>query len=679
MKVSELWLKTLINPPLTAAAVSEQLTNAGIEVDSLDFDAATNQHIFTFKIPPNRGDCLSIEGIARELSLLNSMPYQAITIPIIQSSHTEVFPIYVKSPELCPRYRGCIVKDIQNTAPTPAWMKDRLITSGIRSISPVVDILNYVMLELGQPLHAFDLSNLDAELVIRKSIAGECITLLDEREIVLDADTLVIADKSTVQAIAGIMGGLYSSVTEKTTSVFIECAYFDPIAIRLAGSRYSIKTDSAYRFERGIDPQLQERALARVLQLLMEITGGSCGPIMEQKSDENLPKPQTVFLKTNQIERLLGVSFSADEIVSILNQGGFKVALESEGFKVHVPSFRHDITMPVDLIEEIARIHGLHQLPSTKLTGVLNEDLSMQTKIPTERLKSILVDRGYSEVITYSFGDLKISQIFDPDRKPLVLKNPISAEMAAMRFSLLPGLVEALMTNQRRQVLRARFFEMGVCFFEIDGKTIEKPILSGLIAGNVYPEQWGIPTRLQDIFDIKVDVEALLAKLGKESILFERAEHPALHPGQTARILRDGRVIGFVGALHPRIIKAFSLEGPVSVFEIEMQGLAVAQLPAFVSFSKFPAIRRDIAILVDKAIYADKLRSNIVHAAGEFLQSVSLFDVYQGKGIPPDKKSVALGLILQHPSRTLVEGEVTEILNTVVASLKKEFDAMLRD
>jgi phenylalanyl-tRNA synthetase beta chain len=679
MKVSELWLRTFINPPLSAPELAEQLTNSGLEVDSLDFDVATQQNIFTLKIPPNRSDCLSTEGLARELALLNAMPYQAIIVPPITPSHSETFPIRVEAPALCPRYRSCIIKNINNTAVTPDWLKERLTSSGIRSLSPVVDILNYVMLELGQPMHAFDLAKLKSELVIRKSIAGERITLLDDREIVLDADTLVIADTSTVQALAGIMGGLHSSVTDNTSAVLIECAYFDPIAIRLAGSRYGIKTDGAYRFERGVDPLLQERALARALQLLIDITDGSCGPIFEQKSDATLPKQPTIFLKTDQISRLLGLSFPANEVVSILNQGGFQVTIEKDGFTVRVPSFRQDISIPVDLIEEIARVHGLHRLPSANLTGALDYAAGGVGKIPAERLKSLLVDRGYYEAITYSFGDLKTSELFESASEPLVLKNPISAEMAAMRLSLLPGLVEAVATNQRRQAMRARFFEMGVCFLNVEGKTIEKPMLSGIISGSKYPEQWGAATQPQDFFDIKMDVEALLALMGRDVILFESAEHPALHPGQTARILRTGKPIGFVGTLHPRIIKALSLEGSISVFELEMKGLVGSELSAFIPLSKFPAIRRDIALLVDKSLCVAELKASIEKSTGEFLRSVSLFDVYEGKGIPVDKKSVALGLILQHPSRTLVEGEGNDIVTAVVASLQKQFNAILRN
>ncbi len=338
MKVSELWVRALINPPLSVQALAEQLTNAGIEVDSLDFDTTTQQNIFTLKIPPNRGDCLSIEGIARELSLLNAMPYQVIETSSITPEHSEIFPIRIEASELCPRYMGCVVKNIDNTVQTPDWLKERLTLGGIRSLSPVVDILNYVMLELGQPMHAFDLLKLDSELIIRKSVADESIMLLDGREIILEPDTLVIADKSRLQALAGIMGGLYSSVIENTTAVLIECAYFDPIAIRLASSRYSIKTDGAYRFERGVDPLLQQRALLRTLALLREITGSSSGPIFEQKNDLVLPKQPTIFLKLDQISRLLGRSFSTDAVVTILKQGGFSVALTQDGFKVSVPS-----------------------------------------------------------------------------------------------------------------------------------------------------------------------------------------------------------------------------------------------------------------------------------------------------------------------------------------------------
>lgn len=679
MKVSELWLRALINPKHAAPALAEQLTNAGIEVDSLDFDPETQQNIFTLKIPPNRGDCLSIEGIARELSLLNAIPYQAIAVPAITPSHADIFSIRIDVPTLCPRYMGCIVKNVNNTVTTPDWIKERLASDDIRSLSPVVDILNYVMLELGQPMHAFDLAKLDTELVVRKSKAGERIKLLDEREMVLDADTLLIADKSKAQALAGIMGGLDTSVTENTNTVLIECAYFDPVAIRLASSRYSIKTDSAYRFERGVDPELQTRALARALQLLAEITGGNSGPVVEKKNEAALPKSVTLFLKTEQITRLLGVSFPAAEVVSILKQGGFDVMVEKEGFKVSVPSFRQDITIPADLVEELARVHGLHRLPSANLTGALGYTAGNGSKIPVERLKALLVDRGYYEAITYSFGDLKTATLFEPNSEPLALKNPISTEMAVMRTSLLPGLVQALAANQRRQVMRSRFFEAGVCFLDVEGKTTEKPMLSGLISGSRYPEQWGIRTEPQDFFDIKVDIEALLGLVSRETVVFKIAEHPALHPQQSARIFKKGQPIGFVGALHPRIIKALSLEGTVSVFELEMQGLMPSQLPSFAPLSKFPAIRRDIAILVDKSICAAELKSNIEQSAGEFLQSISVFDLYEGQGIPSGKKSMALGLILQHPSRTLVEGEGNEIVMTIVDALKKQFDAILRN
>ena len=678
MKVSELWLRSLISPPCSAEAVAEQLMTAGIEVDSLDFDAATQQNIFTLKIPPNRGDCLSIEGIARELSLLNGMPYQPKLTPIIRPSHLETFSVGIDAPELCPRYTGCIVKNIDNTQKTPDWLNTRLASSGIRNLSPVVDILNYLMLELGQPMHAFDLATLGSELVVRKSMLGERIRLLEGREIVLDAETLVVADKFQLQSLAGIMGALHSSVTENTTAVFLECAYFSPVAIRLASSRYGLKTDAAYRFERGVDPLLQGRALARALELLGEITGGSSGPVFEEKNDATLPKQPTIFLKKEEISRLLGVCFSTDEVVSIFTQGGFQVTPEKAGFNVKVPSFRQDIAIAVDLIEELARVHGLHRLPSATLKGALDYSRAAG-KMPVERLKAVLVDRGYYETINYSFGDLKTTELFQPNCEPLVLTNPISVEMRAMRVSLLPGLIQALVTNQRRQVIRARFFETGLCFFKSEQKIIEKSVLSGVISGSNYKEQWGVAERCQDFFDIKKDVEALLALVGKQSILFEKGVHPAMHPLQTARILRDGQPIGFVGALHPRIIKALSLEGSISVFELEMQGLTSTELPTFVPFSKFPTIRRDIAILVDKSLSAAELQSSIEQSAGKFLRSLSLFDVYEGKGIPADKKSVALGLILQHPSRTLIEAEGNDILNTVLSSLYKAFDVILRN
>lgn len=680
MKVSELWLKTFIDTPLSISELGEQLTNAGIEVDGLDYPEGYKQGVLTLKIPANRGDCLHMEGVARELSLLLNKPYHQIKHTKILSNQTvETFPIKIANAELCPRYFARVIKNIKPDVASPVWLTEKLELAGIRSISAVVDILNYVMIELGQPLHAFDLTKLNSEIQVRNASIGESITLLDNRTVTLEPATLVIADKTAVQAIAGVMGGLNSSVTDTTEHLLIESAYFNPIAIRLASQRYGLRTDSSHRFERGIDPELQERALDRVTELLQEIVGGEAGVIFEQKNEAFLPKNPEITLRKSRILTLLGTCPADNILVDILQRANMSVRVMPEGFIVSAPGYRHDIALEVDLIEEIARVYGFEKFKAEKISAPIEFSSTPEAKLSLSKLKQTALERGYSEAITYSFVDPKMIEILEPLQKPHLLANPISGDMAAMRPNLWVGLLQAVQHNQRRQQMRVRLFELGKSFIEVAGQIEEHLVLAGVCAGPLYKEQWGIAARLHDFYDIKGDVEALLVGLDKnQPIQFESVEHPALHPGKAAKIWRDGKIIGFLGALHPRITKAIDVSDPIFVFELNLTDIDT-KLPTFRDLSKFPAIRRDIAVVVPLEIFAEEIKSAIVKCVGPVLRDVILFDVYQGPGIEPGKKSIALGLILQHPSRTLVEEEISDKIKEVVLMLSKQFKAILRE
>lgn len=680
MRVSELWLKKYLSLPHSIAAIGEQLTNAGLEVDGIEKSADQKQDILTLKIPPNRGDCLSMEGIVREIALLNQQSFHEAPIALIKPDIHDVMGVKVESPVLCPRYVGRIISDIKPNTKTPEWIKERLEWAGLRSISLIVDLTNYVMLEMGQPLHAFDLAKIQGHIEVRLAKPAETLVLLDEKEITLDPETLVIADINGPLAIAGVMGGLESGVTEASYSVFIESAYFNPVSVRLSAKRFGLMTDASYRFERGIDPELQIRAIERMTSLLLECSSNAkAGPIIEVKSDSHLPKNPEISLRLKRIESILGKQHDAKIVQDILQRAHLTVEQNESNFLVTAPSFRHDIQLEIDVIEEIARIIGFTEIPSLIPISPFQYIAIPEKKIPKERLKQILVDRGYSETINYSFIAPKWQNLLQVPES-IVLKNPLSIEMSMMRMSLLPGLLQAVQHNQRRQLLRNRFFEMGNVFLKEKGERVEKTFLSGISTGSRFKEQWGSITTATDFYDIKQDVEALLS-LTKRADMFQfvPANHPTLHPGQSASIIYNDRELGIIGALHPQLLKTLDLLEPVFVFELEWSLFSERALSTFQPLSKFPAIRRDIAVLVDTAVFASTLKSAIVKCAGEWLQDVSIFDVYQGKGIELGKKSIALGLVLQHPSRTLIDTEVAALVEQVLTMLSTEFKATLRE
>ena len=635
--------------------------------------------LIEIELTPNRGDCLSMEGIAREVATLNRCEFQPVPADPVTPTLDATFAVTLLDPSDCPRYVGRVIRGVNPAAETPLWMKERLRRADLRSLGPLVDVTNYVMLELGQPMHAFDLNRLTGGIEVRRARPGERLELLNGAVVEPDAETLLIADSNGPLALAGIMGGEISSCTDATRDVFLESAFFTPASIAGRARRYGLQTDSSYRFERGVDSQLQRRAAERATRLLIEMAGGQPGPIIEAVSPEHLPAEPAIRLRPQRIRTLLGLEIPAAEVEDILRRLGLAVAVEVDHWLVVPPSSRFDLALEADLIEEIIRIYGYHRLPSHH--PLIHFTLPPQPEgwIAPERFKGTLIQRGFQEVITYSFVDPAFQRLLDPERPPLALANPISADLAVMRTSLWPGLLKALIHNQKRQQPRSRLFEQGLNFIPTEQSLQQESYLAAAVTGAAWPEQWGASARMTDFFDLKAEVEALLALTGEaEAFTFTAAPHPALHPGQSARIERNGVMVGWLGALHPRVAHALDMEGDVFVFELALRELQTARAPIFREISKFPASRRDIAIVVDEAICSQALQDCIRQHGGERLREVRLFDVYRGKGIAEGRKSLALGLILQDFSHNLTDSVVEETVSGIIAGLSAQFGATLR-
>ncbi|WP_439888419.1 phenylalanine--tRNA ligase subunit beta [Pseudomonas sp. MBLB4123] len=631
-------------------------------------------------LTPNRGDCLSLAGLAREVSALYGAPVTRPTIAIVPAAHDEVRPVEVLAAHACPRYLGRVVRNVDLSRPTPLWMVERLRRADVRSIDAAVDVTNYVMLELGQPMHAFDLAEINGGIRVRMAEEGEKLVLLDGQEVNLRADTLVIADHQRALAIAGVMGGEHSGVGERTRDLFLESAFFDTIAIAGKARSYGLHTDSSHRFERGVDWQLARDAMERVTALLLEIVGGEAGPIIEQVAPTQLPSVAPITLRAERVEQMLGLKMDEAEIERLLVALGLGVSTSGAGqWQVEVPSHRFDLSLEVDLIEELGRLYGYNRLPVRYPQARLAPQPKAEAAVELPALRRLLVARGYQEAITYSFIDPKLFELFSPGVEPLMLANPISADMAAMRSSLWPGLVKALEHNLNRQQSRVRLFESGLRFVgQLEGLK-QEAMLAGVVAGSRMPEGWAHGRDGVDFYDVKADVEALLASAGAaDGFSFVVGEHPALHPGQTARIEREGRLVGFLGAIHPELAKTLGLDQPVYLFELLLSELAEGRLPAFRELSRFPEVRRDLALLVDREVPAAALLECIRTSAGEWLTDLRLFDVYHGKGIDPHRKSLAVGLTWQHPSRTLNDDEVGMATENILTSLEQRFNATLR-
>lgn len=639
--------------------------------------------VIEIAITPNRGDCLSIAGVAREVAAVNDMAVNEVSIPPVAAAVDDTVSVRLLAAEACPRYVGRVIRNINPRAATPSWLRERLRRGGIRAISPVVDITNYVLLELGQPMHAFDLDKLHGGIQVRFGEPDEQVALLDGQSLTLrDNDTLVIADQDRVIAVAGIMGGQDTAVDETTTSLFLESAHFTPDAVAGRARRFGLQTESAYRFERGVDPQLPVKAAERATGLIVEICGGEPGPLSETDSPSHLRRPEAIPLRESYLQRILGTAVNEKEVAQYLSRLGMELVREAAGWQVVPPGHRFDIRIETDLVEEIARLYGYDKLPLSRP----HQPLAVKpghTGRQTLRLRTLLADRGYQEVITYSFIDPAMQLLFDPDAVSPHVKNPISEDMAVMRSTLWPSLVRAIQYNVKRQQERVRVFEIAPRYLGRGRDVEEETVIAGAAFGPVLPEQWGSPSRDSDFYDARGDAEAILAAYGPVTAFeFRPRPHPALHPGQSAEIYLkdDGRRIGWLGTLHPRLQRRLDLPGsPPVLFEVSVDNLAAPALTAFTELSKFPSVRRDIAVVVDQAVPAQALVEAVHGAAGRLLQEVRLFDVYQGKHLELGRKSLALGLTLQDFSRTLTDQEVEEVVSAVLDKLNTDFGATLRE
>jgi len=645
--------------------------------------------IIDLDLTPNRSDCLGIKGLARETGLLNDLDVNYPDIAPVPATIEDTLPVELASPEACPRFVGRVIRNINLSAETPLWMKEKLRRCDVRSIDPVVDITNYIMLELNHPMHAYDLTRLTDKIVVRQSAAGEKITLLDGEEITLHEDTLLITDGSGPIGMAGVMGGLGTSVTSETTDIFLECAFFVPTTIAGQARSYGMNTDAAHRFERGVDWQGEQDAMERATALLLDIAGGEAGPVIDTVAQEHLPTIPDVPLRASRIERLLGVAIDDAAVDGMLQRLGFEnvctTVEDDTHWLVKAPSHRFDIAIEADLIEEISRVYGYNTLPvRTPQTSLAMPELP-ESALTLPRIRDQLVARGYQESISYSFVDPDVETLLDPARHPIALANPLSSDMSVMRTTLWTGLLKSLIYNLNRQQNRVRLFEVGLRFrsknpdgeLTFDDITQDKTI-AGVACGPRGAENWANDSQDIDFYDVKGDLESVLGLSG-DTYKFRAGAHPALQSGQVAEIYRGEELVGHIGLLDPRVQKKLDIRAPIYLFELKIDLIITKMVPEAAPLSKFPEVRRDLAIIVDRAVEASNVRKCVNSVADSSLTNLKLFDVYQGKGIDPNRKSLALGLTFQHASRTLTDEEINNSISKIVASLEADFGASLRN
>ena len=631
-------------------------------------------------LTPNRADCLSIAGLAREVAVLNDLTQTAPAIEPVAATHQDTFPVSLEDPVGCPRYVGRVLNNVNVAAPTPLWMVERLRRSGIRSIDPVVDVTNYVMLELGQPMHGFDLDRLKEGITVRRAQDQETLELLDGQTLTLGNDVLMIADAAGPLAMAGVMGGEQSGVSRETRRVFLESAFFAPIEIAGKARGFGLHTDASHRFERGVDPALQEIAVERATRLLVDICGAEPGPTQIHEVKANVPVPATIALRADNVKSALGLEIAGEEIRRILAGLGFAVQETAAGeWQVVAPSWRFDMAIEADLVEEIARIYGYNRLPVTQPKAALGPRGKPEQRVTTAAIADRLAALGYQEAITYSFVEPALQQAMFPKEAAIELANPISADMAVMRVSLWPGLARALTHNLKRQQDRVRLFETGLRFRETSKGTEQIAMVSGIATGSRLPEAWYENGEVLDFFDVKGDVEQVLSLVKGVEFDFLPGRHTALHPGQSARIERNGKLVGYIGALHPSLARQLDIKQPTFLFELRLDRIVKTQLPAFTALSRYPGSTRDLAVVVDEETPVADLMNSVREMAGEDLESLTLFDIYRGKGIDSQRKSVALGLTWQNPSRTLTDEEVNSLMDSIINTLQTRFDAALRN
>lgn len=629
-------------------------------------------------LTPNRADCLSIAGLAREVGVLNQLPVCVPEITPVPPTISDIFPVAVMAPEGCPRYLGRVIRDIDARAVTPIWLQERLRRGGIRSIDPVVDVTNYVMLELGQPMHGFDLETLSGGIHVRWANDGETLKLLDGQTVTLRSDTLLIADEQHPLAIAGVMGGENTGISSDTRDIFLECAFFAPLKLAGKARSYGLHTDSSHRYERGVDHELQARAMERATALLLDIVGGQPGPVTEVVAEEHLPQVPPVTVTQAQIAASLGLDIPADQVTRILTGLGFGVTYSDTQWRVEVPSWRFDIAITADLIEEVGRIYGYDRLPVSYPVAPMAITPLPEAVQSGRLIAQRLVSLGYQEIVSYSFVAPELQAQLEPQLAALALANPISEDLGVMRTTIIAGLLGALQHNIKRQQDRVRLFETGLVFRgELDQLQQDKKV-AGLLYGPRSGVSWLSGSDSVDFYDLKGDVEALLALAEGVSVRFEPTNVAFLHPGQAACVLLNGQAIGVLGRLHPRLDKALGLKKPTYVFELDFGAVITRRVPAYQGISRFPASRRDIAVVVASSVPAQNLLTAAQAVAGEWVTGAEVFDVYEGERIGVGKRSIALQLTWQHPERPMAEEEVTTAMNAVIARLQEDFEATLR-
>ncbi|MCG3170412.1 MAG: Phenylalanine--tRNA ligase beta subunit [Pseudomonadales bacterium] len=630
-------------------------------------------------LTPNRGDCLGIAGLAREVAALNGLATTPPALDPVPATIPDTLDVTLAAPAACPRYAGRVIRGVDVARPSPLWLQERLRRSGVRSIDAVVDVTNYVLLELGQPLHAFDRATLAGHVTVRLAGPGERLVLLDGSERELRPDMLVIADGQGAIALAGIMGGQRTAVGAGTRDIFLESAFFAPAALAGRARALGMHTDASHRFERGVDFELQKVAIERATRLLLDIVGGEAGPVVLATADEHLPAPAPIRLRAGRLDTLLGVTLAASEVEAILVRLGFGVTRDGADWLVRPTSYRFDVRIEADLIEEIARVHGYDRIPARLQGAAVALRPHPEAEHALSGWRRRLETLGYQEAITYSFVDPRTQALLDPDCTPVAVANPISADMAVMRSTLWAGLVKAVQFNQNRQQRNVRLFETGLRFLPGAAGLEQRLAIAGIACGERAPENWTDAAAALDFFDIKGDVESLLdIDATGAQFVFEAATHPALHPGQSVRLHRDGEALGWLGALHPEVLKALDLQGPVFVFELDHARACKKNLPSFKGLSKFPEVRRDLAVVLDDAVPAAQVLETAREVAGELLVNLRLFDVYRGQHIESGKKSMALGVVLQHRDRTLTDEEVNATMDRMLAALAARCGAVLR-
>ena len=625
-----------------------------------------NDKLFTLKLTPNRSDCSGMVGVAREVAALTGSALKPLDIQTQPVTLSEQLPVKVSDALGCPLYCGRLVRGVNAAAITPTWMLRRLERSGLRGINAVVDVTNYVMLEMGQPLHAFDVAKLSGGITVRKAHKGESLTLLNDQTVVLDEEVLVIADDARALAIAGIMGGQGSGVETTTQDIFLESAFFHPDAIAGKARRFGLATDSSFRFERGVDFAATRQALERATQLLLEICGGNAGAISEVRGQ--LPARVAIALRRSRVARVLGIALDNNQIATLLKRLQLDFVANGDDFRVSPPSFRFDLSIEADLIEELARLYGYDNIPAQVPQSAMTMLQYSELQRPLACIQQTLVARDYQEIVSYAFVEEQVERELCGNDDPVALQNPIASNLAVMRSSLIGGLVGALRFNLNRKQERVRLFEAGACFAKADNEYIQSQRLSGLAYGETQPEQWGAVTKPVDFYDVKADVDALFAP---QTLRFVAAAHPALHPGRSAQIFCGEQMVGWIGELHPHWQQQYDMAQACVWFEVELGALTQAKVPHMSEIAKFLPVRRDLAVVVDERITVQTLMDAMQHVSAPYVAEVALFDVYRGKGVEQGKKSLAFRVLLQDTHKTLTDSEIEPSITQLVAVLQK--------